>query len=585
MRTLDRVALPRVLVALLVVLGLLLASSRLLAETADARLDRAKALFREGNALLDAGDPERALERFLLSRAAVPSGKNTANAAICLDRLGRYDEALEMYEELLARFAADLDEQDRENLVPIMATLRAQLGILELSSNVEGLVIVDGKPRGRLPRTTGLRVLQGKHRIRVVQEGYQSFELTVDVAAEETITVDALLEPLRGLGALRVEQSGRGSAHLLIDGNRVGPLPWEGTLPTGPHLLQALGSDIGSKPQQVSVLERKTLLIRLTTQQLGPVVRLQAVPQTAVLSLDGEVLGAGAWSGRLPVGAHSVSAAEPGYLGKRLAFSLAADSPASTWQLPLERDPSSSRWPRPASWQLGVRLLAGLVYAPTLNGDHENACPDLCVGSTSATGGRFEAALELLHPRGLGIEGAFGYQFLNQSFTRGVKSSFEDAPLTYALRQQLAMGGPYGRLAAVAELPLRWGFGLRSSLGAGLASMAYAASADGVAWAGGEQADAAAFGYQRISEIMPFATSALAVQRAFGPLALGLELSGWFVPTKGPHFSDIQLEINGTCDDTPPNEVGCAPGPASSSERARGPFAALALGLGARYRF
>src|SRR5262249_9943502 len=60
----------------------------------------AKELFNRGLRLLDAGDLSRALEYFLRSRALSPGKGNTANAAYCLDRLGRFDEALELYEEL-----------------------------------------------------------------------------------------------------------------------------------------------------------------------------------------------------------------------------------------------------------------------------------------------------------------------------------------------------------------------------------------------------------------------------------------------------------------------------------------------------
>ena len=68
--------------------------------------------------LLQANDVERALAYFLRSRAEQASAKNTGNAAICLSRLGRYDEALEMYEELLLRFSGDLDAEDRATLGP-----------------------------------------------------------------------------------------------------------------------------------------------------------------------------------------------------------------------------------------------------------------------------------------------------------------------------------------------------------------------------------------------------------------------------------------------------------------------------------
>jgi PEGA domain len=573
----------RAWLALILLIGVLASSSRLCAETDPARLERAKALFREGNALLTAGDPERALERFLQSREAMASGKNTANAAICLERLGRYDEALDMYEELLARFAKDLDEQDRQNLAPIMANLRGRLASIDISSNVEGLVIVDGKARGRLPRTTALRVLAGKRLIRVVHEGYHAFELVLEVAPGAGVTVDASLEPLNGSGALRVEPSGRASAQLLIDGKAVGALPWEGTLPSGEHLLQAVGADVGSRPQTVLVLERKTLLVRLSTHKLGPVVRIEAWPRSAPLVLDGARLRSGAWSGRLPLGTHLVSAEERGYFRKQLQFVQVSETAARTLQLRLDRDPKSTRWPQPARLLVGARLLAGLVHAPTLKSDAEKGCPTACANDSSATGGKLEAALELLHPRGFGVEVAAGYQFANQAFVRAVTTK---TALTYALWQRQALGGAYARIAGVAELPLRWGFSLRSSAGFGLAWMAYEASASGVAWTTGEQAEVQVFGYQRMAKREPFGTATLHVQRAFGQLALGLGLSGWFVPTAGPRYPALQLQVDPRgCNAGSPSAVHCAPLTTLAGERAHGPFAAVVGELAARYRF
>src|SRR5262245_1540489 len=66
------------------------------ASAACERLAEAKRWFRQGNALREAGDYERALEFYQRSRALVASAPNTINAAFCLDRLGRYDEALEL---------------------------------------------------------------------------------------------------------------------------------------------------------------------------------------------------------------------------------------------------------------------------------------------------------------------------------------------------------------------------------------------------------------------------------------------------------------------------------------------------------
>src|SRR5262249_21728826 len=149
----------------------------------DTELAAAKALFRRGVELLDAGDVEHALGFFLASRKMVPSGRNIANAAICLERLGRYDEALAMLEELYTKHISDLDEADRTTILPVMQALRGKVGELVVRADVEGATVyVDEQVRGQLPLAGRLRVNAGSHRVRVLKEGYETVVVTVDVA-------------------------------------------------------------------------------------------------------------------------------------------------------------------------------------------------------------------------------------------------------------------------------------------------------------------------------------------------------------------------------------------------------------------
>lgn len=551
------------------------------------RLEQAKALFRQGNALLSAGDAERALERFLASRAAMASGKNTANAAICLEQLGRDDEALEMYEDLLARFAADLDAQDRENLAPIMARLRSGLGNLDVSSNVEALVIIDGKPRGRLPRATALRVLPGRRRVRVIKEGYRTFDVTVQARAGDLLAIDAPLEPLSGLGALRVEQSGGTPTDLLVDGWAVGKLPWEGTLRVGTHSLQALTKDRGSKPQAVQVLERRTQLIRLSVRALGPPVRLEAGLPTTTLLLDGAPLSQGSWTGQLPFGSYVFRAEERGYFAREQRLLVSAASGPTLLRLDLTRDPKSARWPQPGPLHYLAGLGGAFMYAPKLNGGHEALCPRQCQGSTAAEGARVEAVLEVSHELGVGVEVGAGYLSGKQSFTRAVFDNV--TKVSYALRQELVLGGGYARLAAAARLRLGRVLALKTTLGAGLVAASFDARSAGTAWTTGPEVAAAAFGYAPVSELLPVVTTGIHVGRAFGPLELALGVDAWFVPKRGPGFPGVELNLeHPSCPDARSSQaVGCAvrSSPVLQSERVHGLFAALFPEAGVRYRF
>jgi tetratricopeptide (TPR) repeat protein len=197
-------------VASLIALALALIATPLRAEPSSASADTraaAQQLFERGLVLLDAGDEERALDHFLRSRALVPGKGNTANAAHCLHELGRFDEALELYEVLATRFAADLSEDTQRRLVPAMESLRERVGAVMVTANVEGSVLIDGRPRGRLPLTGPVRLLGGRRVVRVLKDGYATFEGTVDVRVGETQRLDAVLKPLAEAGQLRLRGS------------------------------------------------------------------------------------------------------------------------------------------------------------------------------------------------------------------------------------------------------------------------------------------------------------------------------------------------------------------------------------------
>ncbi len=557
------------------------------ADAPDARLEQAKELFREGVSLLNAGDPQRALESFLRSREILPSGKNTANAAICLERLGRYDEALELYEQLLSRFSADLDSQDRANLVPTMAALRDRLASLDISANVDGSLIVDGKPRGNLPRSTPLRVLPGRRRIRILKEGFRTFEKTLELGAGQVEALDAELEPLAGLGAIRVEDAAKSAGELLIDGKVLGRVPWEGTLPTGTHLMQVVGERRGSVPLTIHVVERRTLYLHITTRALGAAIRISAFPRSATLYLGKQPLGRGEWVGRLPVGQYSSSASEPGYFDATATIVSSAAPQGAAFVLNLRRDPEHKRWPQPRAWFPSAGVAAGVLYAPTLNGGHEATCPSLCAHGNDALGGNFEAEVAIEHQSHFGAKLAAGYAFAGQDFSRAIVRPYRDVDVTYALHQELVMGGPYARLAAFKALPLPLRLRLRSELGIGLLAATYEAAIGGAAWTTNGFVPAAAVGLTSLTELAPFVTTSLGIERKFGDFTVWFVAGAWFVTGSGPTFSQAELAVEPDCPVNASLEaVGCVPNSkAIAGEAVHGPFAFVAPALGGAYRF
>ncbi len=66
----------------------------------DAKKQAVEALVR-GTKLFKQGEYDMALAEFQRSRSLYPARGNTLNAALALRELGRYDEALELFETLL----------------------------------------------------------------------------------------------------------------------------------------------------------------------------------------------------------------------------------------------------------------------------------------------------------------------------------------------------------------------------------------------------------------------------------------------------------------------------------------------------
>jgi hypothetical protein len=568
------------------VFAVVLAAPAALGQADPARLEEAKELFRRGVTLLTAGDTERALESFLGSRALVPSGKNTANAAICLERLGRYDEALEMYEEVLARFSKDLDEEDRASLAPVMAQLREKIGYLELSANVDGLVIVDSRARGRLPLQTALRVLPGRRRVRVVKDGYRSFEQNIDIASAQTLTLDAVLEPLAGTGAIRIEIAGDVPLEAVVDGKKMGPTPWEGSLRGGVHVLQTMRDNVGSAPERIEVVEGKTVLVRVSAKPLGAPIRIAVSPASAELFLGDVPLGKGTWAGRLPVGHYEIRGKEPGYFDGLAAFDSAQGGPGSGTTLVLEQNPEHPRWPRAFPWRFDVGLRLSPWFAPTLNSGAEDGCPEACARGPSAFGGSAAGAVVAQHDKVFGAELLLGYAVFQQRFTRAEFQQFDEGTATYALDQRSTGRGPFLALRGRARASIPAELELVTSAGAGAFFGRYKTELAGSVWTTGDAVPATTTSPTEASGVSPFVAATVGVERFFGQIGLQAALGVWFFPTSGPAYDGPVIGVANDCAKAPAGYVGCVPNSGQLvGEKAHGAFLALVPELGAHYSF
>lgn len=557
------------------------------ADGPDARdVAAAKEEFRRGIVLFEAGDIEMALEYFRRSRALFPSKQNTLNMAVCLDRMGRHDEALEMFEETLAKFASDLSEKDRAEMPANVAQLRGKVGEIEIVGASSGQVFVDGRLRAKLPLTLPIRSLPGKRKIRVVDEGYAPFTAEISVAQGERIRVEAHLEALTSAGVLRVEEDSLEGADLFIDGAVAGKLPWSGLLAPGVHLVQAIRDDKGSSLQSITILQGQTALVRLSARPLARAVRVEAIPASATLQIDGLTVGHGTWEGRLPEGAHRVEAREDGYklASKVLVLPRGDDELIS---LKLEVDTSHPRWPKPPETHIWFGLTLGAGVTSSMKSGAEDACGSLCT-RTPALGpiAMITAALDL--PKGPTIELSGGYVALATSVKRHVLRDFGGTPplnVDFALSSTPVVRGPFVGAGASYKLPLTREWALRTGITLGVL---FATSSDDVhiqASTSTSSTTALVDGATASSKSTPLIVMPrIAIERNFGAIDLSAALMPMFVTTSGTSTPRGTVTVPPSCSPADPRSVGCTPEvDLVRGQRGHGPFDVIFPTLGIRY--
>jgi hypothetical protein len=164
-------------------------------------LARARELFFKGVTEQSAGNWAQALAYFQQSLAESSTWRSTLNAASCLAKLGRYDEALDTYDGLLASFAAELDPADRAKIDAAIAYLQQKVATVEITANLGATILLDGRSRGEVPRNGPLvlHLTADTHRMEIVKSGFKPYDRTMAFVAGDRVLVQADLERLPGL--------------------------------------------------------------------------------------------------------------------------------------------------------------------------------------------------------------------------------------------------------------------------------------------------------------------------------------------------------------------------------------------------
>ena len=341
----------------------------------DARKEGAKTHFLAGIERMKTEAWDAALAEFEAAISLYPTSNTRKNAAICLTKLARWDEALVQWQLRLKDFGPQLPAAEFEQTTNAILELKPLVGEIKISANVDGAkIVIDGRERGFTPLPGPLVVNAGTRFVRIVKEGYAPFEAKPSIAGKSTVEIDARLEQLVRAGKLRVIEEGGASAEVIVDGVVVGKTPNETVLSPGVHSVQLRGEGIlGTQPVTAKVDVEKIAILRLRLVELPSELRIEPTPPNASIALDGVPLGQGAWFGRVTAGAHKIEIGAEGYLAVTRTPSVVAGA-HDVIKIALDRDEGSSLWSQGPKYRGSLAAYGGFALGASLGGEYERAC-------------------------------------------------------------------------------------------------------------------------------------------------------------------------------------------------------------------
>lgn len=181
-----------------------------------------EALFREGRAAADAGNYQKACEKFHESHRLDPAPGTVLNIADCEEKLGHIATAWTLYQEVMQKFPARDERytiaQERVTaLEPRVPKLAIRLAAGAPSDSV---VRRDGVELKSASLDTPLPVDPGKHEIVVEAPGRAKSSVTIDIAEGDTKRVSVSPGPVtstsdKGPGKTKSSSGGKTAGYVL----------------------------------------------------------------------------------------------------------------------------------------------------------------------------------------------------------------------------------------------------------------------------------------------------------------------------------------------------------------------------------
>jgi len=317
--------------------------------------------------LHDAGDFKSALVTFTRAYELSNNPRTLFNVGVCWKDLTKYSEAIKTWEKQLT-FRKKLPKEDIQKAETAIRALQQFVSTIEVKADEAGAhLLVDGVEVGVTPFLEPIRIDVGRRLLRLQKEGFEPAEKTIDVTRGKLASVDFDLQHINKTGTVAVTVDGPESATVYMDGRELGPAPYKGPVPAGPHTFEARATGYATVQQSAEVVYGDSLSVTLSLAESKEEGKLRVLTEhpDAEIRMDGAVVGKGAWEGLLAAGGHQLEVSKAGYSTQRLEITLSPEQ-ERTVEVSLSAEKSWLFWTVSVVAVVGGATLATvLISHPT----------------------------------------------------------------------------------------------------------------------------------------------------------------------------------------------------------------------------
>jgi hypothetical protein len=254
-----------------------------------------------------------AADQYEASYGLSPAAETLRQALECYQQSKNSTRVVDTARRLIERHGKELKKPEKDKLQKLIGEAQVNVGQIDLKvSEPASIITIDDREVGRSPLGKVIDIDAGSHKLVVKKEGFEPFEKELTVTAQQTATVEAVMEKEILTAKLVVKEAAGAPVQVVVDGKTVGPAPWEGELPLGPHEVAIKSPKWRADVNKVELVKRKVAEIEIAAVPTVGRIELSTSDNKGLIRIDGRPVGEGSFADDIATGEHVIAVQREG---------------------------------------------------------------------------------------------------------------------------------------------------------------------------------------------------------------------------------------------------------------------------------